>query len=94
MSISTSDLNSAIGARTQYALGRALERMGFQAAAQEAYQSALMLDSRHRAAWERLRRTREAPVVRAKAVTDAPIIPATDVAAMETGSATGAVRFF
>jgi hypothetical protein len=60
MNIPCDDLNLVIGSRTQYALGRALERMGFRAAAEEAYLSSLMLDSQHRAAWDRLRRTREA----------------------------------
>lgn len=93
MSISTGDLNAAIGCRTQYALGRALERMGFQAAAEEAYQAALMLDSRHRAAWERLRRTREA--MAAKAQLETPVTPMLDVTtSIEAGGPAGALRVF
>ena len=79
MNIPCDDLNLVIGSRTQYALGRALERMGFRAAAQEAYLSSLMLDSQHRAAWDRLRRSRDATALDAPAMADAPLVPSIDL---------------
>ena len=91
MNIPMDDLNLAIGSRTQYALGRTLERMGFRAAAEEAYLSSLMLDSRHQAAWQRLRRSRDAAAVDEHAT--AAVAPGMDLA-LKSRPAARAARFF